>query len=206
MNLRRGINYLLLLSNWVIAIGIVVVLGIYLFNKDQTNLDSFYNSMKLAIISPVVSEVISSLLLGLYAFLLNKNLKQDTKLNPKLFLLITTSSLIAIFNLLIPFVLVVTALSIFNLNKLTILILICVALSISILIGLFISGYTSYINLRISYSEEKRKTLLNNMEPELKMYKDDTKYKDEETKEKYQNINQKEDDEKLATSGTFSNE
>ncbi len=205
MNIRRGINYLLLLSNWVIAIGIVVVLGIYLFNKDQNNLNTFYHSMNLAIISPVVAEVVSSLLLGLYAYLLNKFLKKDNKLNPKLFSLIKTSSLIALFNLLIPFILVITALSINYLDKLTILILICVALSISILIGLFISGYTSYINLRISYSEEKRKTLLNNMEPELKMYKDDTKYKDDNTKQKYEKTNDQDKD-KLATSGTFGNE
>lgn len=203
MNMRRGINYLLLLSNWVVAIGVVIVLGIYLFNKDKPGIE-YSQPMILSIISPIVAEIIASCLLGLYTFLLNKSLKKDVHINPKLLSLIKSSSLLSIINLVLPLVFSITASTLDANNKTIALALIITSLSISILFGLFMSGYTSYINLRISFNEEKRKALQQDFEPTMKIYQDDTKYKDEETKEKYKPKKESDSiDETLATSGTF---
>lgn len=204
MSMRRGITYILLAANWVIVIGCAVCLYLFFKNRDG-NANNFVKTMHLAIIAPVVVDIISSVLLFLYSFLLKKSLKDHIhNMNPKLLSLIKSTSYISIINLILPLIFSITALSIVssnNVDKNITLVLLIVSFAISILIGLFVTGYTSYINFRISFNEEKRKALLENYEPEMKMYKDKIDYKDEKTAKKYEK--KEEIDDSLATSGSF---
>ncbi len=210
MEMRRWITYILLIANYVIAIACAVVLAIFLKYKYEDG-GIFVNNMRLAVIAPVVAVVVGSILTGLYAFFLNKSLKPFINTtNPKLVTLIKASTYISIVNLILPNLLLMVATTTINNTepaKNISLGLIIAAFALTGILGLFMTGYVSYINFRISYSEEKRKVLLEGFESNMKMLNDDTHYKDEATKEKYK---PKEivldDDDSLATSGSFGNE
>lgn len=203
MSLRRGVTYLLLIANWLIALGLVVVLIIFLNSKDLSGNQYNYN-ISLSIIGPIVCEVVSSCLLVLYSLMLKKSLnKSEHSINPKLMNLIKSTSYISIINLVLPLVFAITSITLPPTSKVTCFALIVTSIALSIIIGLFITGFTSYVNFRISFNELKRKTILEGFEPTMKMYKDDIEYKNDETKNKYESQQQEKESDELATSGTF---
>ncbi len=211
MQMRRWVTYVMLIANYIIAIACAITLIIFLRNRDNS-IPSYINKMHLAIIAPIVGLVMSTCLVVLYAFLLKKSLKEQVAhMNPKLLKLIQSSTYISIGNLFFPPLLLITACSIAAIqnSQTASLALIITAFALTGVIGLFITGYTSYVNFRISFNEEKRKTLLEGFEPTMKMYHDDTQYKDEATKEKYQPkeivLDDVDGDDSLASSRSFGN-
>lgn len=215
--MKRSLTYVLLISNWVITIGIAIAFFIFLKNSKEQTTPEFLNTLKLSIIPIVVTIVISSVILFIYQYFLNKSLVHMIhQVNPKLLFLIKNTGYITIFNMIIPTIFSITSLSISGVSEetdLLRLILISLGLSFSILIGLCVSGLTSYIFFRVSFNEDRRKALLEGIEPNMKMLQDETIYKNKKIEKKYSNKKPKDlgnvkktdnsDDDKLATSGTF---
>lgn len=211
MGLKRWVTYILLLANYAVAIACAVVLGLFL--KYRFELDSIYiEKIHLAVIAPVVAVVVGSILLGLYAFFLNKSLQpQINTTNPKLVTLVKSSTYISIANLFMPILLLIVATASADTNdtsKNITMGLVIAAFVLTGVMGLFITGYVSYVNFRISFNDEKRKVLLEGFSSNMKMFNDDTKYKDEATKEKYKpkELTIDDEDDSLATSGSFGND
>lgn len=161
--MKRYLNYLLLASNVIVTIFIAAMLGIFLKslnNSNNTSLASVYSELSSTtwIVIAVLVFIISFGLFVLYIFLIKKTVKESTeKINPRLINGLLYSGLLALVNYTVPFTLFFVGT--YYQNYETTLWFLSFAFGISALIGLIIAGFTSFFNLRISWSSVRREQL-----------------------------------------------
>lgn len=166
--MKKWISYLLLLSNVVLFIGIAI--SMYMFFQYKKNYDGdgdevkFLNQIQLGVIPPTVSVVLSSIILITYQIFTNRQLHDRIFfINPKLLKSIKISSYATVINMIVPFIILMIALTITSsISIYERIILVSVSLAISGFFGLLIIGAVSYINLRIAFDDIKRVQSLEN--------------------------------------------
>ncbi|MGL4951657.1 MAG: hypothetical protein ACRC4L_01580 [Mycoplasma sp.] len=175
--MKRYLNYLLLFANLLIVLmsAITIFLFIPEFEK-QVPINQVYQNLKPTIWIPIVAVILSSAVIGFYFFCLKKEIsKQEFPLNPRLISSFKNIAILTFLNLLCSPLLTLVGILIIDESGTTALLWTSLALSMTF--GLVMSGYVSYLNLRISYSNVQREALMTEAIEENEKIKDQDKDK-----------------------------
>ncbi|MGL4948704.1 MAG: hypothetical protein ACRC42_05010 [Mycoplasma sp.] len=160
--MKRYLNYLLLIANVIVTIATAIVMILFMneFKTSGDVINKIYEKLLPTIAIPIVAVVLSSLVIVLYLFSLKKEIKnQDFPLNPRLTNALKNVGLVSFLNLFCAPLLLIVSILINDKEATTILL--WLAISLSGVFGLVVAGFVSYFNLRISYSNIQRETLMN---------------------------------------------
>ena len=197
--MKRYLNYLLILSNILVFIGVVIELGVFL-NYENNLIDSntvggtltvadVIDKMQLVVLAPILFMIASCAILFFYEWKIKKLIKENTdEFNYNMLNIIKIVSYSSVVNYILTGLLGIIGCLVKDNTLLAQIVLMSVALGFSGVFGLIVIGVISYLNLRISFEESKKNGTL--------APKNDTTVADKQTK------NQVKDDQR-ATSGSF---
>lgn len=168
--MKRYLNYILILSNVLVFIGIVIELGLFLTWKKSLDLgDSSIDiknpisqpelaQMLLQIVAiPICSMVASCIVLVFYQWNVSKIIKDNNDVfNIKILNTIKIVAYTSIINFLITGLLGMVACLMTGYDWNARLVLMSVAIGFSGIFGLIIIGFISYLNLRMGFEEIKK--------------------------------------------------
>ncbi len=168
--MKRYLNYVLILSNVLVFIGIVIELGLFLTWKKSLDLgDSSIDiknpisqpelaQMLLQIVAiPICSMVASCVVLVFYQWKVSKIIKDNNDVfNIKILNTIKIVAYTSIINFLITGLLGMVACLMTGYDWNARLVLMSVAIGFSGIFGLIIIGFISYLNLRMGFEEIKK--------------------------------------------------
>ncbi len=159
--MKKSNFYILLISNLLIFIGV----AISLFMLTNYNSNSLPYEPVYLLIAPLVSMVFSVLIIALFQIRLYADLKYRIfHTNPKLFKMVKNIGYVSLFNSFFPILLVILAASLtidatsqdIYIMRLS---LIIAGLVVSGFFGILTTTFFTYINYRISFDEERRKSI-----------------------------------------------
>lgn len=184
--MNKYMNYVFLGANIIVSICSAIVLGIFLsqfkYVKDN-NYFTIYQNLTWTVAVPVLGLVVGFVLIGYYAWELNKWIKQlTTPVNPRLIEGFKWTCGATIINFIAPFVLSLTA--IFTYDRAITTILLWVAFGLSALVSCANIGFTAYLNVGVAFQSLSREELKRISEEENKKFNlsKETKVNNKKTK------------------------
>ena len=197
--MKRYLNYLLILSNILVFIGVVIELGVFLNYKNNLidpntvggtlTVADVIDKMQLVVLAPILFMIASCAILFFYEWKIKKLIKENIdEFNYNMLNIIKIVSYSSVVNYILTGLLGIIGCLVKDNTLLAQIVLMSVALGFSGVFGLIVIGVISYLNLRISFEESKKNGTL--------APKNDTTVADKQAK------NQMKDDQR-ATSGSF---
>ncbi len=166
--MNRYMNYVILAANAIVSISAAIVLGIFLHNFKyigESTMASVFDSLKWTVCIPILGFAGGCGLIVLYVFLLKKFMKENTTpINPKLLEGFKWAIMASVINFSLPLALSITAIFIYDESAAKTLL--WVGFGVSAAVSLAIIGFTTYLNVGISFSMLSREELMRRAEEE----------------------------------------
>ena len=154
-------NYIILAANAIVSISSAIVLGIFIHGfkyQGSDSIQTLYHNLTWTVAIPFVAFFIGCGLIGVYVWQLKKFLKENTTpINPKLLDGHKYAWGCSIINFIAPLALSVTAIFTYDQNATQIML--WVGFGVSAAFSLAIIGFTTYLNVGITFSNLSREEL-----------------------------------------------